>query len=167
MPELKNFSKSQYFPESEEDIPDRDDIIIFSQPKPSCDYYHYSNEQSQGALICETAEFPRWVEREKFEVFSAYQDRLREWDFANFEKVNKKIGGFWEYELPKFSDVKLKEIVKDFLELDRLPEHVRFVYYYNVSSGYGCPMFIAVFKKIKKVKKNVSRKIKWKDKVER
>ena len=151
--------EGDYFEEEINSIPDRDDIIVFDDPKPPVGYYHYSNKDCQGALICETKNFPRWVEKEKFEVHSAYQDRLREWDRKHFEKAHEGMKGSWESKLPSFSSEKLKKFAKVLLKLDKLPTYVRFVYYYNQSSGYSCPMVLAIYKIGNKKK----RKIDWEE----
>ena len=38
-------------------------------------------------------------------------------------------------------DTNLKELAKIMFNLDKLPNHVRVVYWYNVSNGYPCPSF--------------------------
>lgn len=109
-------------------------------------YYYYSNPSCQGAVICETNGCPEKGRTAAYDTHSAYSDRLYDWDKERYNRVRDLIGGgdqVWAYKLPELSQSKWREIAKEAFDLDRLPDHVRFVFYYNVSSGYACPVIIA------------------------
>lgn len=125
-----------------------------SEAKPKTGYYHYSNENSQGALVCETRSFPSFFNPETQDYHSAYSDRLAGWDYDNFEKVCEFVGTGdqgWCYRLSSFTDDKLKEFAQLALKLDKLPKHVRIVHHYSVSNGYSCPTIEAITDKEKPV----------------
>jgi len=114
-----------------------------SDAKPKVDYYHYSNSNSQGALLRQTAAFPRHVDTEYFEIFDAYTDRLAQWDYDLYRKACDDMG----CRLAQATDEQLKKFCQTVFKKDYLPEHVRVVYYYNVSSGYDCPRIDAIFRR--------------------
>jgi len=115
-------------------------------------YYHYSNPKSQGALICATKNYPETTEG--YEEHTAYIDRIRGWSPETHQKlcdmINEVKGhgdmGF-AYKLSDFSDGKLREIAKIAFELDSIPDHTKWTFWYNVSNGYGCPSVTALIKK--------------------
>jgi len=93
-----------------------------SPVKPRTNYYHYSSDDSQGALICQTKGFPNYFNREKQDYHSAYSDRIMSWDYDRFKKACDIAGcsdGAWAYRLPRF----------------------------NISSGYSCPTVEAIVDK--------------------
>ena len=117
------------------------------RPKPRTDYYHYSNEASQGALICQTNGFPDYYNPKIEEIHSAYSDRIAQWDYARLERACKIANGgeqAWAYRLPSLSIEKLKEFAKEALGCPVLPKHVRAIHYYNVATGYSCPVIEAI-----------------------
>lgn len=119
----------------------------FDQIKPQTDYYHYSNPDSQGALIGETYGFPDFYFPSRQTVHYAYSDRLRGWDTLTFDKACKLIGGYeqiWAYKFNLALDETKMEFARILFNLDKPPVAVRMVHYYNVSSGYSCPVVIAV-----------------------
>lgn len=120
-----------------------------SRPKPECHIYSYSNPDSQGALICETKDFPDNYDPEIHEYHAAYSDRIQGWDPERFKRACEIAGGgdqSWS-RLIGASDSKLKEFAFVALALPKKPEHVRVVHHYNVSNGYSCPTIEAVIKK--------------------
>ena len=103
---------------------------------------HYSNPSSNGTVIGQTSGFPTQYDDQEFEYRSAYTDRLRGWDSDHFEALIKFMGTGdqgWSIKITSMSDDRLREFVKLALKLRQLPEHVRIVYWFNVSSGYDCP----------------------------
>ena len=119
--------------------------------KPRTHYYHYSNPASQGAIICETLDYPDAFNPEDFECVSAYSDRMHSWDAERFEKACQLAGGGeqgWAYSLPKLSHEDLKEFARVALNLKREPTHVRIVHWFNVSNGYSCPTVQALVSKV-------------------
>jgi hypothetical protein len=121
-----------------------------SPVKPRTDYYHYSRDDSQGALICQTKGFPNYFNGAIQDYCSAYSDRIMSWDYDRFEKACDIAGGgdsVWAYRLPSLSEGKLKEFAQVALNLSNLPTHVRVVHWFNVSSGYSCPTVEAIVDK--------------------
>lgn len=114
-------------------------------PKPRTSYYHYTNDESQGALICETPDFPdQWKLKD---IHEAYSDRMQMWDAVNYDKACKLAGTGeqgWSYALPRLGHDALCEFAKVALKLDKMPKHVRIIHYYNVSNGYSCPVVMAL-----------------------
>lgn len=133
----------------EDDREPRADEIKLEAVKPGTYNYSYSNSASQGALIDETEGFPRFVNKNKFEIHSAYSDRLQMWDHKRMEKVCEMIGGgdqVWAYKVPGKD---LRKIAQVAFNLKSEPEHVRFIHYFNVATGYSCPVILAICKKEK------------------
>ena len=109
-------------------------------------YFHYSNPSCQGATICETEGCPSTDSIGYLDVHSCYSDRLYDWDKERYNRVCELIGTGdqgWAYKLPDLGQSKWREIAKEAFDLDRQPDHVWFKFYYNVSSGYACPVIIA------------------------
>tara|TARA_B100002049_G_C16084874_1_gene378881 strand:- start:66 stop:548 length:483 start_codon:yes stop_codon:yes gene_type:complete len=126
-----------------------------TEPKPRCNYYHYSNQNSQGALICQTKGFPGWFDESIDNISSVYSDRLRGWSDGRSEAVDKIIGigdQGWATKLPLLGDDKLKEIAQVAFELQEQPTHVQVIHYYNDASGYSCPVIIAIYPKTEQEK---------------
>jgi len=117
---------------------------LFNVPKPKSFYNHYSNPQSQGALLCETMDFPKSFNDETQEVFDAYTDRMQEWDYKNYQKAIKIFNG---NSMQNANDDQLKDYAHIALKTPVRPDHVRIVHYFNVSNGYSCPLVIAIFPK--------------------
>lgn len=114
-----------------------------------CHYYHYSNPESQNALICQTADFPDYVEPHQ-EHSHAYSDRLRSWDSKHYSAICEMAGTGeqgWQQTLPRKSDAMLCVFAQFALKLPVLPLHVRIVHWYNVSTGYSCPTIEAIYDK--------------------
>jgi hypothetical protein len=130
-------------------IPKGKHIIPIERAKPKSFYCHYSNPDCQGSLIAETGRFPDYYDETKMEYHSAYSDRLASWDYDHYRKLCDKYGGdqMWHNKLAMIGTKKLKEFAKMALKLEDTPAHVRVVYYFNVSNGYGCPVIIALTKK--------------------
>jgi hypothetical protein len=117
--------------------------------------YSSSNPASQDALICETDDFPEVMNTKTHECVSEYSDRLAEWDYEHYKKLCDLIGTGdqgWATKLQVLSPQRLLEIGKFAFKRDVLPDHVRFIHTFNVSSGYSCPVITAIFK-IKKITK--------------
>jgi len=111
------YGNSGYFYEEEpRKRPDRQpqvNEIIMLEVKPKTDHYHYSNPDSQGALVAETADFPFFVDKNVYEVTSAYSDRLQSWDSKHFNSLCALIGGgdqVWTSRLAEANDQRLREI---------------------------------------------------------
>lgn len=123
-----------------------------TRPKPECGYCHYSNENSQGALICETVGFPDAYNPETEDVWCAYSDRISSWDSKRFARACKLAGSGeqnWSSCLLGKSDEKLKKFAMVALNLRLIPKHVQIVHHFNVSNGYSCPTVLAIFDKEK------------------
>jgi hypothetical protein len=119
-------------------------IREFTTPKPKSSYNHYSNPSCQGTLLCETQNFPKSFNDKVYEENEAYTDRMAEWDYENYRKsMDIFKGGSME----KAKDKTLKEFAQIAFKKSVLPKHVRIIYYFNVSSGYSCPLVIALFNK--------------------
>lgn len=120
-----------------------------ARPHPLTYSYHYSNQDSQYALICETQDFPDSFNPETEKHFCAYSDRMAQWDRERFKEVCEMIGTGdqeWAQRLRTFNDSCLKEIAKVALDLPVLPKHARFVHHFNVSNGHSCPTIEAIWK---------------------
>lgn len=118
------------------------------RPKQSTYYYHYTNESSQGALIC--GYLPDYFNPKTENYTASYSDRLYSSDAENYNKVCQSIGAFeqiWAYKLPLLSDKELKQFAKDILKLTVIPTYVRVVHFYNVATGYSCPVIEAIYSK--------------------
>jgi len=125
---------------------------ILNVPKPSGVYYHYSNEDSQGALIRQTEGFPGWFDASVDNVNSVYSDRLNS---ERATRTNNIIGGqdcVWSCRLKHAGDLKLKQAAQAALGLVELPTHVQVIHYFNVSTGYSCPVIAAIYPKTEKEK---------------
>lgn len=123
--------------------------------KPQTYYYHYSNPDSQGALIGETSGFPDFYFPSETIVHSAYSDRLRSWDSKRYDKACKLFGSYeqgWAQRFESVDTLTLKKFAKILFKMKSLPYAVRLVHYYNVSSGYSCPVVIALEHKKKERK---------------
>ena len=118
----------------------------FSMPEPKTFYYHYSNKNSQGALMNETTSFPKSFDDKIHDCYDAYTDRLMEWDYNNYQKACKVLNSD-NTSLQNASDEKLVEFAHIALKTPIKPEHVRVIHYFNVSTGFSCPLIVAVFKK--------------------
>lgn len=92
--------------------------------KPRCDYYHYSNPESQGALICETKGFPAGFFPDTEKHSAAYADRIGEWDHKRLRAASEIAGTGeqgWSYALPLLPEPELKEFAKVALNLSCTP----------------------------------------------
>lgn len=131
-----------------------EDCFEFREPKPKCVYYSYNYPESQGALICQTDRFPKYV-KQTVTLFDAYSDRVMRYDSDRyFQAVEFLKSGCqsWAYKLQHISQDDLKKFAQILLGMPETPDHVRVVHYYNVSSGYSCPYVIAFCKKPTKPK---------------
>ena len=111
------------------------------RPKPRTDYYHYSNPNSQGALIC--GYVPDYFDPKTESYHANYSDRLYQWDAKNYAKACNFAGGYeqiWAYKLPQLTQKQLFKFAKIILKLKSTPKHVRIIHYYNVATGYSCPV---------------------------
>ena len=126
-----------------------DNFVVLDKPKPKTWYNHYSNPVSQGALLHETAGFPNKYNNDTHECWSAYSDRIMEWNYENYQKACKLLGGGMSNPntYKELKDQKLREFAKIALKLPTIPEHVRIIHYYNVSNGYSCPVILAIYPK--------------------
>lgn len=123
-------------------------IDLWKDVKSPVYNYSYSNELSQNALICTTANFPSFINPKEFELCSAYSDRLAGWDYAHYQELCKMVGcgeQAWAYKLSGLGDEKLKEIAKFAFKKTKFPIHVRFIHAYNIATGYSCPIIQAIF----------------------
>lgn len=121
----------------------------FERPKPPTGWYSYSNEASQGALICETPGFPAG-HNDDVDVHCAYSDRICQWDRERYLRACKIAGGgdqSWGSCLRAASAKTLKEFAVEALNLPSSPMHVRVIHYYNVATGYSCPVVMAICEK--------------------
>ena len=115
--------------------------------KPAVSYYHYSNRESQGALICQTEGFPHKMPA-GMEYSSAYSDRIAGWDHDRFTQaceIAEAGEQGWAYKLPTLPVETLRRFAQIALNLPTLPDHVRIVHWYNVSSGYSVPTVEAIY----------------------
>ena len=120
--------------------------------EPRSDYYHYSNPDSQGALICECGNCD-WYNGSEEEYSCAYSDRLQGWDAKHYTETCKLAGTGeqgWAYRLPSLSEQELKEFAQHALKLPVLPRAVRVTHWFNVSNGYSCPSIEAIYTKTNK-----------------
>lgn len=125
-------------------------LVSLPTPKPPAFNNHYSNPNSQGALICQTPGFPGEYDNTTEQHTIAYSDRIDGWDHDRFKNTCEIAGTGdqgWAITLPQLSTKKLKEFAKVALDLPVTPKHVRIVHHYNVANGYSCPTVEAVFKK--------------------
>ena len=118
----------------------------FGEFKPPCGYYHYSNPQCQGALICQTANFPH-KQKSNFEIHDGYTDRIQGWHPKGTDEAYKFLEGNIPYTLPTKSDEAKLEFCRLLFELKVKPIHMRAIYYYNLATGYDCPYIIAISEK--------------------
>ena len=111
-----------------------------------CDYYHYSNPNSQEALICQTPDFPAYFDPKTQDYQMAYSDRLQQWDWKAYKSLCDEYGGeqAWAYKLPGLSVKELLVFGQKALKLKQLPDAVRIVHHFNVSNGYSCPTVEAI-----------------------
>lgn len=119
--------------------------------KPRTFQYHYSNENSQGALICETANFPDFYNPKIEQYDAVYSDRIAAWDYKRFERaciIANAGDQNWAYKLPSLEENELKRFAQEALNLTFFPKHVRIIHYFNVSSGYSCPTVEAIYQKV-------------------
>lgn len=171
--------------------------LKIEQVKPRVSHYSYSNPNSQGALICQTYNWPtsnshtnnyryfddyndgyfddscalytsykignglknktkplcdQVIECEVpngSKICSAYSDRIQSWDADRFKRASEIAGGYcqiWAYKLPGLGDEKLKEFAAVALNLeDKKIWAVRCIHYYNVATGYSCPVIQAIY----------------------
>ncbi len=117
-----------------------------SDAKPQCYSYSYSNPLSQGALICQTDNWPRSYDPKTHDIHSAYSDRMQRWDSKNYSALCKEYGGEqnWGNSLKHLSDKDLKEFAQMAFKLPEKPVAVRVIHAFNVSNGYSCPVVEAM-----------------------
>ena len=116
--------------------------------------FHYSNPESQGVTIKQTDGYPIKYDDKLMDCHSAYSDRLQQWDYAHFKQLcadffDAKGDQAWTRTFQSMSDQRLREFAQAAFKLDRLPEHVRTTYRYNVASGYDCPSIEVICSKVK------------------
>jgi len=136
--------------------------MIITPAKPQVGYYHYSNPDSQGALLTQTRNWPvsyakdptavihRHISGLTFEpeqiavkvpdglqVSDAYIDRMRDWNSAKFDAAWTQW--LWKSPLNSANDEALIGFCTAYF--DKKVVAVRIVYYFNVSSGYSCERF--------------------------
>ena len=143
------YSSGSHFYGDTRNTPERSDLAEQGL-KPPTQYYHYSNEHSQNALITQTRGYPSKREQAQYIDHSAYSDRLAGWDYDHFKQLCKMIGGgdqAWAYKLQGLKDPELLKIAQFAFNLPELPAHARFIHCFNVSSGYSCPVIVALVKK--------------------
>ncbi len=147
---------------------------MFIEPcKPPCGYYSWHNPESQGCLMAQTAQWPfvMSMRRSKntyrndpfgppdepvyervavpagLNIESAYTDRMQSWDRDKCDRAFKQLaqGGF-----KNSNDEQLLSFAKTYWpDLDIVA--VRVIYFFNVSSGYDCPVVEVLYReKIKK-----------------
>jgi hypothetical protein len=112
-------------------------------------YYHYSNQQCQEYVVNKTINFP--INPNGYDIYSVYSDRLRRCDKKRYRKacrfIEKGKGDQgWSYKVENFNSSKLKNLGRIVFGLKNV-DHVKFVHYFNVSSGYNCPLIIGLVKK--------------------
>lgn len=120
-----------------------------SPAMPPVSWYHYSQRNSQGALLTQTDCFPDCYDDTTERFVNAYSDRIRGWDSERFKKACELVHPTgdemaWPSGLPQLSDDKLREFAQVALDLDKIPKHVRVIYYFNESNGYDTPLIEAV-----------------------
>lgn len=117
--------------------------------KPPSHYNHYSNPNSNGALIIEAGRGDYYF-KNKEEVCSGYSDRFQMWNAEHYSELCKKIGTgeqAWARALLNHSEESLLNIGQFAFKKNKNPIYVRFVHWYDVSSGFSCPSIEAIFEK--------------------
>lgn len=123
--------------------------VAIDKPRPRTYYNHYSNEASQGALICETPRFPKSYNPKTHELHSAYSDRISSWDRDRYDAACEIAGGGCQSWSSSLHGKDLRQFATVALDLKSEPIAVRVVHYFNVSTGYSCPVVMAICKKPK------------------
>lgn len=123
--------------------------MLVDEVKPKAWYRHYDNPSCQGSLIKQTQSWSKKAKKgEKFS--SAYIDRMEAWDRSKFSEMVQMIGGKPGQQcgidslVDKCSDAALLRSASHYFQKDVTA--VRWVYYYNVSSGYPCERVDYIYK---------------------
>lgn len=119
---------------------------VLGRVKPPTFNNHYSNPDSQNALIAQTADFPGFFKDSEYDHHVAYSDRLQGWDSKNYRLLTDFIGTGdqnWTV-MSAWSDNRLQQMAQIAFKLDELPTHVRVIHAFNVSNGYSCPVIVAL-----------------------
>lgn len=143
-------SRYGYMPLEEKPVKIPKGHTAIERPKPITWHYSYSNPDSQGALMTETSGFPDSYNPKTECYAAAYSDRLQMWDGKRYKRACDIIGSYeqgWSQALNCADNETIKNFAKEALDLPCLPAHVRVIHYYNVSTGYSCPVVAAIYKK--------------------
>lgn len=115
--------------------------MLIDEVKPKAWHRSYSNPSCQGTLITKTKSWPK-KPRKSDDVSSAYIDRMESWDRKRFFEMVQMMGGKPTQQCgidslaERCTDETLLKAASHFFQKDVIA--VRWVYYYNVSSGYPC-----------------------------
>ena len=127
--------------------------------QPPTHSYHYNYPESQGALMAQTSNWVGFYWPAKQELHCAYSDRLQSWDGKRYARLCKQMGTGeqgWARVLQGMSDEDMRKAAQIAFDLPTLPDQVRFVHHYNVSSGYSCPTIEAICAKAETKKEAVN-----------
>src|SRR5574343_679706 len=147
--------------------------MLYIEPcKPPVYFYHYSNPESQGALMRQTEKWPLpeqafgcfqinknedifIYERDQshfvnkkipvpdgLQIIAEYTDRMFQWDSKKYDKASKELpqGGF-----KNASDDQLISFCKVYWPNYDIVA-VRVIYFYNVATGFDCPVVEFLYK---------------------
>lgn len=111
----------------------------------------HRNKDSQGTMITQTSNFPYEYDEITHEVWATHSDTCQMWDSDNYKKACEFIGDgeqHWKRAVLGKSDKILLKFAHLVLKTPTVPEHVRFIYWFNVSNGFDCPVIEAIIKKV-------------------
>lgn len=123
--------------------------MIIDEVEPKAWYRSYANPSCQGTLINQTRYWPKET-KDGEEVSSAYIDRMEAWDRSKFSEMVQMMGGKPGQQrgidslADRCDDETLLKAASHYFGKEVTA--VRWVYYYNVSSGYSCERVDIVYK---------------------
>lgn len=123
-----------------------DSAITFPKMTPYHGSLHYTNPDSQGKLIKETKNFPLKLPRD-CKVYDAYSDRMMHWDQEKWREACSVFVGKsgLTHSIQNHPDETLIEFASIYTGKEVVA--VRWLFHFNVASGYDCPCMIAIYKK--------------------
>lgn len=110
--------------------------------RPRTGHRSYSNPDSQGSLITQTANWDDTRLIPSTEGNSAYIDRMQSWDRGRFHQMVAMMGGTAVQQMgvdrvvENASDETLIEAAQFYFRKPIVA--VRWIYYFNVATGYPC-----------------------------
>lgn len=123
----------------------KDEILgVDADVSPPSYYRHYSNPSCQGTLIRATSKWTKKIPPEH-SLNSAYVDRMWSWDSEKWARCIKHLPKTsLSSAIEQASEEALLAMAKEYFECDVIA--VRWVYYYNVSTGYDCERIDFIYK---------------------